>query len=366
MVSVKRMKARGSAQRNPVFNALPSACSRRQFLSGAAAGAALLTCGGLVPSTLVHAAAAEMTPAVRPRLGCLSWNFHPLRAGVNPEEAIDIIGELGFEGIELIISAREDVPSYWTDAKIDQLKKQLERNKLVVSQFVLFQPVVEGLTSLRAGEREESLDYFTTGCRIGKKLGAPMINIVAPWAREVGQGQGYIPRYYEIAKPKEDQKYRLKINPKFDFDAVWQQWVTTVRALLERGKSHGLKLSIEHHTHCLIEDANAFLRLWDAVPDPALGYNLDTGWTLLQREYPPVAVHKVGRHLMNLHIRDIDGLMRSFPPVGQGVMDFAGVAEALKQIGFSGFLSLEQDGHRGPEMKEICARYLKLMKQYLG
>ena len=193
-----------------------------------------------------------------------------------------------------------------------------------------------------------------------------MINIVAPWARELGQGQGYIPRYYEISKPKEDQKYRLKISPEFDFDAVWQQWVVTVRTLVERVKSHGLKLSIEHHTHCLIEDANAFLRLWDAVRDPALGYNLDAGWTLLQREYPPVAIHKVGRHLMNLHIRDIDGLMRSFPPVGEGVMDLAGIAEAIKRIGFSGFLSLEQDGHRGPEMKEICARYLKLMKQHLG
>jgi sugar phosphate isomerase/epimerase len=45
-----------------------------------------------------------------------------------------------------------------------------------------------------------------------------------------------------------------------------------------------MRLSIEHHTHTMINDATAFLRLCDAIRDPALGYNLDAGWTLLQRE----------------------------------------------------------------------------------
>ena len=360
------MTAHAPSVRNTASLPARSACSRRQFLAGTAASAALLAAGGLLPAGAAPAAEPSPSPSARPRIGCLSWNFHSLSAGANPEPAIDIIGELGFEGVELIVCARADLQTYWTDAKVDQLKKQLERNKLVVSQFVLFQPVVEGLTSLKTSERQQSLDYFDTGCRLGKSLGAPMMNIVAPWAREIGQGQGYIPRYYDIAKPKEDQKYRLKIDPSFDYTAVWQQWVATVRSLVERVKAHGLKLSIEHHTHCLVEDANAFLRLADAIPDPALGYNLDTGWTQLQREYPPLAIHKVGRRLMNLHIRDIDGPMRSFPPVGEGVMDFEGIGAALQRVNFSGFLSIEQDGHRGPEMKEICARYLALMKRCLG
>lgn len=360
------MNTHDSASCLPVLFPPQSAVSRRQFLAGASSTIALLAGGALLPAGSVEATEPGRTQPARPRIGCLSWNFHNLSKGANPEEAIDIIGELGFDGVELIVCARDDIRNYWTDAKLEQLKKQLAKNKLVVSQFVLFQPVVEGLTSLKADERQESLDYFETGCRIGRTLGAPMINIVAPWARELGQGQGYIPRYYEISKPKENQKYQIKIDPSFDYDAVWKQWVGTVRALVERVKAHGLKLSIEHHTHCLIEDANAFLRLCDAVPDPALGYNLDAGWTQLQREYPPLAIHKVGRRLMNLHIRDIDGLMRSFVPAGEGVMDFEGIVAALRHVGFSGFLSLEQDKHRPAEMKETCARYLKLMRQYLG
>lgn len=340
--------------------------TRRHFLAGTISTVPFLAAGSALSPSTARAQSQGAPASPRPRIGCLSWNFHSLRPGANPEEAIDIIGGLGFEAIELIVCARADVKGYWTEAKVDSLKIQLEQNKLAVSQFVLFQPVVEGLTSLKREEREESLDYFETGCRLARRFGAPLINIVAPWPRELGKGQGYIPRYYEVSKSREGQKYHINIAPGFDYSAVWQQWVGTVKALLERVKSQGLKLSIEHHTHCLIEDANAFLRLADAVRDPALGYNLDTGWTLLQREYPPVAIHKTGPHLVNLHMRDIDPAMRSFSPVGEGVMDFDAIAQALKQVGFKGTLSIEQDRHQGMDMKAVCARYLELMKKCLG
>jgi sugar phosphate isomerase/epimerase len=344
-----------------------SPLSRRAFVGRTAALAGLAATELSVAPTPAGAAADPPAPGIgRPRLGCVSWNFHPLRAGADPAAAIDSAGELGFEGIELIICAREDVKAYWTDAAVDRLRAQLERRKLVVSQFALFQPVVEGLSSLDARERAESLDYFETGCRLARRLGSPLVNIVAPWAREFGQGQGYIPRYYEVANPQPGQKYRLNLAHGFDYAAVWQGWVATVKALVERAKAHGLKFALEHHTHCLVEDANAFLRLCDAVPDPALGYNLDVGWTLLQREYPPLAVHKVGRRLFNMHLRDIDARMRSFVPAGEGVMDFPGIADAVRRIGFTGFMSLEQDRHEGMEMKATCARFLDLMRQCLG
>jgi len=143
--------------------------------------------------------------------------------------------------------------------------------------------------------------------------------------------------------------------------------VETTKACLSRAKAHGLKFSIEQHTHCLVPDAASFLRLWDQIRDDDLGYNLDAGWTLLQREYPPLAIHKVGRHLMNVHMRDIDGLMRQFPAFGRGVMDIQAIVTALKQVGFNGFASIEQDRHPGdPDMRETCREYLRIMREYIG
>ena len=333
--------------------------NRRQFLQNTA----------IAVSGLSLSAKATEPPSLlqgKPRVGCLSWCFHSLSPAADPGPALDVIGELGFDGVELIVTAQRDLKEFWTDARIARLNQKLQRNKLRVSQFVLFQPVVEDLSSTNRAAREQALAYFEAGCRIGKELGAPIINIVAPWARELKGPTEYLPRYYEIARPKPGQKYHIDIAEGFDWDRVWNAYVETTKACLSRAKSHGLKFSIEQHTHCLVPDAASFLQLWDQIRDDDLGYNLDAGWTLLQREYPPVAIHKVGKHLMNVHMRDIDGLMRQFPPFGQGVMDIQAIVTALKQIGFNGFVSIEQDRHPGdPSMRETCREYLRIMREWI-
>jgi sugar phosphate isomerase/epimerase len=229
----------------------------------------------------------------------------------------------------------------------------------------MFQPVVEGLSSTDPEVRRQNLDNFEAGCRIGRKFDAPMVNIVAPWARELKGPTGYLPRYYDLGNPKPDQKFHIDIANGFDWDRVWNAYVETTKDCLARAKAQGMKFSIEHHTHCLVPEAASFLRLWEAIRDPDLGYNMDVGWTLLQREYPPVAIHKVKKQLMNLHMRDIDGLMRQFVHIGQGVMDFQAIIQTLKQIGFNGFVSIEQDKHPG-DMRETCRRYVRLLRECIG
>lgn len=332
--------------------------SRRELLHSAASAAGLAAAAG--------AAEPEPRPAGgKMKVGCTSWAFHSFAGGTDPTQAIDTIADIGFDGVELIVNARSDFDGVWSDAGADKVRRQLDDRKLQASQFVLFQPVVEGLSSLDADTRRKNLDYFETGCRIGKRLGAPVINIVAPWPREVGAEHGYLPRFYELGNPKPGGKFQMSVTPGFDWDRVWDQFVGTVKECLQRARQHGLKFTLEHHTHCLVHDATSFLRLWDAVRDANLGYNLDTGWTLAQREYPPVAIHKVRRHLMNLHVRDIDGLMRRFPPVGTGVMDFKAVVDTCKQVGFSGYLTIEQDKY-DEDMRQVCKRYLGMMREYIG
>ena len=326
---------------------LPS--SRREFLAG-------LTAAG--------ASAAMPTSGSKIKVGCCSWCFHDFSPGRNPEEAIGIIGEIGFDGVELIVLARKDLQDYWAGANLDRVRKLLDKNRLQVSQFVLFQPVVEDLSSRDAAARGRSLDIFENGCKVAKKLEAPIINIVAPWARELKGPTEYLPRYYEIADPKPGEKFHIDIAPSFDWDAVWQNYIGATKECVARAKSHGLRMSIEHHTHTIIPDATAFLRLWDAVHDPALGCNLDVGWTQLQREYPPISVYKLKSHLMNLHMRDINGTMRAFPNIGEGVMDFKGIADALKATGFQGFATIEQDKYG--DMHETCKRYHDMMRRYLA
>ena len=311
-------------------------------------------------------ALARSTEGRRVRIGCVSWCFHSLAGGVSPEQAIDTIGRLGFEGIELILQGRQDAANFWTDATIASIRSQLETHGLQVPQFAVFQPVVAELASTRADEREQALDRFEAGCRIARELGSPIVNIVAPWARELSGPSSYLPRYYEVDDPKPGETFHIDVAPGFDWESIWQAFVESVKGCLQRAKAHGLTFTVENHTHTVIPDAMAFLCLWDALRDPVLGMNLDVGWTALQREYPPVAVHKAGEHLRNVHLRDIDGLMRLFVHVGRGVMDFPAIAQALKAVRFEGFVCLEQDGFPGEDMEATCVRYLAMMRELLA
>ena len=339
---------------------------RREFISAVSLGGySLLGGASAAPAAEPISSALPGPGGRRARIGCVSWNFHSLGPGAHPEEAIDIIGSLGFEGVELIANSPMDVDEYWTDATIDRIKKQLERNHLVLNQFPFFQPVVEDLTSPDPEKRKVSLGYFEKGCRIAHKLGAPMVNIVAPWARQLSAaGTSYLPRYF-LSDVKPGEKFHINIAPGYNFDELWPLFIETMKNCLERAQALGMKFSIENHTYTMLPVSDSFLRLCDHISSPAFGCNLDCGWAMNQRDYPPVAIHKLNWRLMNLHVRDIDPTMREYVPIGKGVMDIKAIADAAKAIGFTGFLSLEQDGS-SEDMKVICQRYISMMKEYLA
>jgi hypothetical protein len=107
--------------------------TRREFLgsaagAAAAAGGAVALAGSLI-SPRPAGGSPPAPPPGRPRIGCVSWCFHSFDGGSSPEEAIDLMGEIGFEGTELILLDRRDIEGFWTDSKIDVLKKKLEKNR---------------------------------------------------------------------------------------------------------------------------------------------------------------------------------------------------------------------------------------------
>lgn len=298
------------------------------------------------------------------KVGSVSWNFRAIGAEPLMDEPIETIGEMGFDGIELIISRPEELDTYWKEPVLSQLRKKLDKYHLEVSQLPLFQSAVVGLSSLNDDERNRSLKVFEQGCKVAKALNAPMINIVAPWARELKGPREYLPRYFAVTEGAPNVKYHIDIPDGFNFDAVWERFVQTVREATDMAKTNGIRFSIENHTHTLVPDVMAFRLLWDRIKDPALGMNLDIGWLQLQREYPPLGIYQAGKHLVNVHIRDIDGVGLRFVGIGEGVMDFPGVMKALKDIGFSGYLTIEQDGV--PDMKGVVARGRDILRKLIA
>jgi sugar phosphate isomerase/epimerase len=191
-----------------------------------------------------------------------------------------------------------------------------------------------------------------------------MINMVAPWPSVYSKkGYGYLPRYYATGTTMPD-KFSFEVPRNFDWAKAWADFVAVMKEATAMAKSAGVLFSLENHTHTFVQGPDAFLRLWDEVRDPTLGINLDIGWILLQREYPVVAIYKCRGHLMNVHLRDMDGFAYRFVAPGNGCMDFEGVVRALRDVGFSGFATFEQDGL--PDMKFAMRRGKEIMEEILN
>jgi len=333
---------------------------RRRFLQSAAFLAAAVT----TPPLQARPRLEGFKPG-QMKLGCVCWNFRGIMNGPPWNETIDLIGNMGFDGIELIAARPNDFETYWKkDSVLTGLKKQLDKYKLTVSQFALFQTAVEDLSNLDSSKRNRSLDCFEEGCKIAQKLGAPIINIVAPWARDLTGPSDYLPRYFAQLQGAPEKKFHLNIAEGFNYEKVWSTFVRTMKDACERASHYGLNFSLENHTHTLVHDSTAFLKLFGEVNNPILGMNMDIGWIQLQREYPPYAIHKVKDHLFNLHIRDIDGPGLVFVGIGDGVMDLQAVVDALKTVGYTGYLSFEQDGV--PDMIQCMKNAKVLLEKMIG
>jgi sugar phosphate isomerase/epimerase len=286
------------------------------------------------------------------KLGCASWTFATGRYEPPYDDAVELIGRLGFEGIEFILRDVRDVESYWTPAQVDRIRGRCDHHGLTVTQLALYQDVVADLASLDPDLKVRALERFAEGARLAQALGSPLINFVSQWPVGLTAPTPYVPRYWYINQPGQvgfSPKLTMSLPKPFDWDTIWANYVDSVRQCCELAAEHGLKLAFEGHAHVIVPHSDSFLRLADHVQHPALRYNFDVAWQFIQREYIPWSLHKLGDHLVNVHARDGDGLHCYALPPGEGIVDWYEVFRALRHIGYNGFVSLEMSGYSDME-----------------
>jgi sugar phosphate isomerase/epimerase len=341
--------------------------SRRGFLTGVGAGTLAAATAASASSPAEKAKTEKRADLSKDalRLGSVSWNFRSIAAGPPWTDAIDTIADLGFRGVELIVAQPDQLDATLAEPHFSNLLRQLGQHKMVVSQFVLFQPVTADLGSPDPEKRKRALAVFEKGCQVASKLGAPMINMVAPWPTVFRKDKvDYLPRYYSTETTMPGPKFQFDVPRNFDWPKAWSDFVSVMKEATGIAKAAGILFSLENHTHTFVPGPDAFLHLWDEVRDSTLGFALDIGWIQLQREYPVVAIYKTRGRLMNVHLRDIDGFAYRFVPPGSGCMDFEGVVRALRDIGYSGFMSFEQDGV--PDMRYALSRGKQILEEILA
>jgi protein FrlC len=86
----------------------------------------------------------------------------------------------------------------------------------------------------------------------------------------------------------------------------------------------------------LIETAGQALRLRQDSGMSNVKVMFDTYHALYRNEVSSDYVYEMARHLAHVHFADLDR-----KPPGEGIVDWLGVMQALKNIGFDGYLTME-------------------------
>jgi sugar phosphate isomerase/epimerase len=114
--------------------------------------------------------------------------------------------------------------------------------------------------------------------------------------------------------------------------------------ILDYAEARDVDVGIEFEPELLVECTDEVLALIDDVGRDSLGINLDVGHAAVYGEDLTDTIHRSAGHLTGVHLEDIVGGHRGkhyHRVPGEGDIGFATVFDALDDIGYDGFATLE-------------------------
>ena len=129
--------------------------------------------------------------------------------------------------------------------------------------------------------------------------------------------------------------------------AMMPLFVETMRAVLTKASDKGVSVGLESCAPQMYPQSGRYLELAEALTPLDLKVNFDPSHFLAIGEDPVEAVHRLAPLIRHVHIKDAKGRFPefSFPPLGEGEVDFPKLIAALREIGYAGALTIEYEAN---------------------
>jgi sugar phosphate isomerase/epimerase len=146
------------------------------------------------------------------------------------------------------------------------------------------------------------------------------------------------------------------------FDDAFDWIVAGLSQAAQYAESNGVVLALENHGK-LAGKSDQVLRILEAVNNPAMKANPDTGNFLLVHQAPHMAVQELARYAGMVHFKDfaevpddyegfaytsLDGLKYRGTAIGEGEVALTACINALRAVGYDGWLNIEYEGDEDP------------------
>jgi sugar phosphate isomerase/epimerase len=247
-------------------------------------------------------------------------------AGEDIELSIQRLAKYGYDGVEFV-GALESVDKV-------KIKELLKNNDIQASSICAIYNSERDLVSSNESIRSNAVSYIKQCVDFASYIGARGIS-VTPTAN-------------------------MKIRPETD---IKQEWAWAVEGIREAGKyagEHGIRLAVEpwnRYETYLINRLEQSLAMVNEIDLPSVGCMGDTYHMNIEEEDIANAYRLAGSKLFYVHIADSN---RAAP--GRGHIDFLPIAQALKDISYEGYLSMEllpaaADPFSGSRCEEFFDQY---------
>lgn len=224
---------------------------------------------------------------------------------------IDSLARIGYDGIELGCASPHAWPDFLDAAKRQEINKWLKDAGIVFSSLL---PVPGGgpganIASAIKEEREWSVKHVKDVVDLAHDFNCNRVLIVCGWAI--------------FGTPQQE---------------AWNYAREGIRSIAEHAKQKGIGLSLEPTPtdSNLVETADDALNMMHEVGMDNVSVMFDTAHAFYRNEPPTDYVYRMGKDLQHIHMTDYN---RQAP--GTAGCDFVSIMQALKDVDYSGYVTME-------------------------
>lgn len=240
---------------------------------------------------------------------------------MEPAEVVAILKQLGYGGVE------------WTLAHFNPrtTSKQQRRELIEVTRdagLAATEIVVQqDLVSLDENVRRDRIDLVKECIEAAQEAGVGILNVFsgpAPW------------------NPKAP-----KLGSDISEAQAWDQVIEAYTELAALAEAAQVRLAVEAVFGMLVRDYYTLHQLLTAVDSPFLLVNFDPSHLVLYRNDPVWVIRQLGGRIVHCHLKDVAGVPPPpadsfiFPLLGEGNVPWGAVLDALNEIAYEGYLSVE-------------------------
>ena len=248
------------------------------------------------------------------------------------EDSIREIAKVGYSGVEILCDIPHAYAPSFKDDQVRSLKKTLALSNMQISNLNAFTLYAIGDTyhpSWIDDSREMRIEHTIECIRLAKRIGAKHLST------EPG-GPVVAPPVPSSSQQQEQQQYQDISR----FEKIFLDGLTRVKKMAEE---EDIKVLIEPEPGLLIENSRQFKNFVTKINNSKyIRLNFDIGHFYCVNEDPAKVVYELSDYIEHFHLADIAHTrIHNHLIPGKGSIDFRSVFDAMDDIGYRGFVTVE-------------------------